>query len=47
LLITGGSDFHGIEGGEIALGGGRGNLKIPYSCLEELRQAIVRRPKAG
>jgi 3',5'-nucleoside bisphosphate phosphatase len=43
LIVTGGSDFHGFEGGEIVLGGGRGNLKIPYSCLEEIRHCLARR----
>ena len=40
LIVTGGSDFHGIEGGEITIGVGRGNLRIPYSCVEELRAAL-------
>jgi len=43
LIVTGGSDFHGIEGGQVRIGGGRGNLKIPYSCVEEIRQALARR----
>jgi len=43
LIVTGGSDFHGIEGGQVRIGGGRGNLKIPYACVEEIRQALVRR----
>ena len=43
LIVTGGSDFHGIEGGEIVIGGGRGNLKIPYACVEEIRRAIEKR----
>ncbi len=43
LIVTGGSDYHGIEGGDIVIGGGRGNLKIPYSCLEEIRQALAAR----
>jgi 3',5'-nucleoside bisphosphate phosphatase len=41
LVVTGGSDFHGLEGGEIAFGGGRGNLRIPYQCVEEIR-AVAR-----
>lgn len=37
LIITGGSDFHQpIEGG-IVMGSGRGNLKIPYRCVEEIK----------
>jgi 3',5'-nucleoside bisphosphate phosphatase len=43
LFVTGGSDFHGIEGGQVRIGGGRGNLKIPYTCVEEIRQALARR----
>lgn len=38
LLITGGSDFHGTPKPQIQIGVGRGNLKIPYALLEELRQ---------
>ncbi|PLX81803.1 MAG: phosphatase [Desulfuromonas sp.] len=40
LIITGGSDFHGLEGGEIVIGGGRGNLKIPYRCVDEVRAGL-------
>ena len=47
LVVTGGSDFHGIEGGEISVGVGRGNLRIPYSCVEELRAALAARRIAG
>ena len=36
LLKSGGSDFHGSNKPDIALGSGRGNLKVPYSYLEEL-----------
>ncbi len=43
LIPTGGSDFHGIEGGEIAIGGWRGNLTIPYQCVEEIRAAVIRK----
>lgn len=37
LLITGGSDFHGDNKPDIQIGTGRGNLKIPYSILEDLQ----------
>lgn len=37
LIWTGGSDYHGIEEG-IGMGVGRGNMAIPYSCVEELRR---------
>lgn len=38
LVITGGSDFHGKPKPAINLGIGRGNLRIPYSILENLRE---------
>ena len=38
LLITGGSDFHGANKPLIKLGVGRGNLKVPYSILEDLKK---------
>lgn len=38
LLITGGSDFHGANKPSLDIGKGKGNLKIPYSILEELKQ---------
>lgn len=37
LLISGGSDFHGSNKPDIALGRGRGHLYIPYSILEEIK----------
>lgn len=43
LIVTGGSDYHGAEGGEIVIGGGRGNLRIPYACVEDIRRAASRR----
>ena len=43
LIVTGGSDFHGSEEGETAIGGGNGRLKIPYACVEEVRLALQRR----
>ena len=40
LLITGGSDFHGANKPDIALGTGiRSNFSIPYSILETLKAA--------
>lgn len=38
LKISGGSDFHGANKPEIQLGCGKGNLKIPYTVLENLRK---------
>ncbi len=46
LIVTGGSDFHGDSKGDITIGSGRGNLKIPYSCVDDIR-AIVARRKTG
>jgi predicted metal-dependent phosphoesterase TrpH len=43
LLVTGGSDFHGLSKGDISIGRGRGNLKTPYSCVEAIHAAIARR----
>lgn len=37
LITTGGSDFHQPGSGP-AIGRGLGNLRIPYRCVEELRQ---------
>lgn len=39
LCISGGSDFHGSNKPTIDLGCGRGNLKIPYDILKQLRAA--------
>lgn len=39
LLISGGSDFHGSNKPDIALGRGRGHLYIPYSVLETIKPA--------
>lgn len=40
LLPSGGSDFHGQNKPDIAVGVGRGNLQIPYSWLEDLKNNI-------
>lgn len=37
ILESGGSDFHGANKPDIALGKGRGNLIIPYEFYENLR----------
>lgn len=39
LIATGGSDFHGSIKPAIELGSGKGNLKIPYSVLENVLAA--------
>ncbi len=38
LALSGGSDFHGSNKPQIQLGTGKGNLKIPYYILENLRR---------
>jgi hypothetical protein len=38
LSITGGSDFHGKNKEGVKLGFGYGNLRIPYSLLENLKE---------
>jgi len=42
LIVTGGSDFHQPVKGGVQIGTGRGNLKIPYACVEDLRAAAGR-----
>lgn len=38
LIMTGGSDFHGTNKPHIKIGTGKGNLSIPYSVLDKLRE---------
>lgn len=40
LIVTGGTDFHQPVPGGIMIGRGRGNLKVPYSCVEDIRKRI-------
>jgi predicted metal-dependent phosphoesterase TrpH len=42
LLLTGGSDFHGDPDSDVRLGGGPGNLRIPYQLLERLKEERAR-----
>ncbi len=37
LLITGGTDFHGLTKPDIEIGKGKGRMSIPYSLYETLR----------
>lgn len=41
LLVTGGSDFHGAIKPEIHIGFGRGDLRIPYRLVEELKRSVT------
>lgn len=43
LIVTGGSDFHGIDNEQLRFGGARGNLRIPYACVEEIRARCAER----
>ena len=38
LVISGGTDYHGVNKPHISIGKGRGNLEIPYSVLDGLRE---------
>jgi predicted metal-dependent phosphoesterase TrpH len=44
LLMTGGTDYHGIEKEALDIGVGRGEMKLPYSIVEALKAA--RRPSS-
>lgn len=46
LLVTGGSDFHEARPAGVTIGRGYGNLKIPYSCVEEIGQRLADRISA-
>ena len=39
LLVTGGSDFHGVTKPDIEVGIGRGGLRVPDGLLEPLKKA--------
>ena len=39
LLATGGTDYHGMEGNDLDIGVGRGEMRLPYSIVESLRAA--------
>jgi len=41
LLISGGTDFHGLYRDYVSLGTGLGNLKIPYGLVEEMKKTIL------
>lgn len=45
LIITGGTDFHGDNKPEFEIGIGHGDLRIPYSVLEELKALLKRQRK--
>ena len=37
LILTGGTDYHGIEKESVDVGVGRGEMKLPYSLVETLK----------
>jgi predicted metal-dependent phosphoesterase TrpH len=44
LLVTGGTDYHGIEKNGLDIGVGRGEMRLPYSIVENLKAIRSRRP---
>ena len=42
LLVTGGSDFHGLTKPDIEVGIGKGTLHIPTSLLPKMKEAVGR-----
>ncbi|MBQ8015640.1 MAG: PHP domain-containing protein [Clostridia bacterium] len=40
LMISGGTDFHAAMKPHISIGTGLGNMKIPYSVLEKMKEKI-------
>ncbi len=40
LIVTGGSDFHGDSGSMIEVGRGVRGIRVPYSCVEEIKAAL-------
>jgi predicted metal-dependent phosphoesterase TrpH len=46
LLSTGGTDYHGIEKNELEIGVGRGEMKLPYSIVEDIK-AVRNRSLSG
>lgn len=45
LLTSGGSDFHGQNKPDIAIGQGRGNLQVPYEFLAKLKKLKANKKK--
>lgn len=42
LLVTGGSDFHGLTKPDIEVGIGKGSLHVPDSLLDKMKTAVAR-----
>jgi len=47
LVTTGGTDYHGIEGTDLDIGVGRGEMRLPYSIVLELKAARNQSLKSG
>ena len=43
LIVTGGSDFHGFPDSSARIGWARGEIPIPLSCWQEVRDSLVQR----
>ena len=41
LILTGGTDFHGVVKPNIKMGTGRGNMKIPYGILAKIKDLYL------
>ena len=39
LLVSGGSDCHGMSKGKPLIG----SIKVPYECVERMRERVLRR----
>jgi len=40
LLVTGGSDYHGIEADKVEIGIGWGDMRLSYSMVEAMKEAL-------
>ncbi len=47
LVITGGTDYHGIEKNGVDIGIGRGDMRLSYSMVEALKEARNSSEKSG
>jgi predicted metal-dependent phosphoesterase TrpH len=43
LVTTGGSDFHGEPGSAIQIGHGLRGIRVPYDCVEQIKDALIQR----
>ncbi|MEO0250348.1 MAG: hypothetical protein ABIN58_12655 [candidate division WOR-3 bacterium] len=39
LVVTGGTDYHGMEKNGLDIGIGKGEMRLPYSIVENLKKA--------